>query len=314
MIQQNAMSQDNLALKRDLRTAKLKRSIFIILMIIVPILNFLIFYCYVNFSSILMAFKDADGLLTFENFKLVWNQLFNTPQKEMLLYLKNTMYYFITGTFVILPLTVIIAYFIYKKIWGFRFFRVMFFMPHIISSVILVTLYKNLLVDLGPVAQFFKQIIGMDPYAPISFFTDPKYATGAIIAYCIWTGFGTNLILFSGAMARIPEDVLEACQLDGVSWVREIVSIILPLIWPTFTTTVVMQFVSIFTSSGPLHLFTKGGADTNTISYFIFQQTESAYGNKNYASAVGIFFTLISIPIVFSVKKGMERWQDAIEY
>ena len=86
MIQQNAMSQENLALKRDLRTAKLKRSIFIILMIIVPILNFLIFYCYVNFSSILMAFKDADGSLTFENFKLVWNQLFNTPQKEMLLY------------------------------------------------------------------------------------------------------------------------------------------------------------------------------------------------------------------------------------
>ena len=308
------MSQNDMALRRDLRGAKIKRCIFIILMIIVPILNFLIFYCYVNFNSILMAFQNADGSLSFNNFKLVWDQLFNTPQKEMLVYLTNTMYYFLTSVLILLPLTVIIAYFLYKKIWGFRFFRVMFFMPSIISQVILVTLYKNLLIDMGPIAQLFKQIAGLDEYVPISFFTDPKYATSAIIIFCIWTGFGTNLILFTGAMARIPEDVLEASQLDGVSWGREIISIILPLIWPTFTTIVVMAFVGIFTSSGPIHLFTKGGADTTTISYYIFQQTENAAGNKNYAAAVGIFFTMISIPIVFTVKKGMERWQDAIEY
>ena len=146
------------------------------------------------------------------------------------------------------------------------------------------------------------------------FFNDPAYATPAIISYCIWTGFGTNLILMTGAMARIPEDVLEAAQLDGISWGRELISIILPMIWPTFTTLIVMTFVGIFTSSGPILLFTRGEWDTGTISYFIFQQVYFGGGNQEYAAAVGIFFTIIAVPIILLVKKLMERWQDAVEY
>jgi len=306
----SSLTNDN----KEIRRNKLMRAIFIIAMIIVPILNFLVFYLYVNFNSILMAFQKTDVFgnttYTLEWFELTLKGLFVTG--EMLLYLRNTMYYFCTSLFVIMPLTALIAYFIYKKIFMYKFFRVIFFLPSIFSAVVLVTVYKQILGIEGPIATFFAQKNNLASIP--DFFNDPAYATPAIISYCIWTGFGTNLILMTGAMARIPEDVLEAAQLDGISWGRELISIILPMIWPTFTTLIVMTFVGIFTSSGPILLFTRGEWDTGTISYFIFQQVYFGGGNQEYAAAVGIFFTIIAVPIILLVKKLMERWQDAVEY
>ena len=310
--------QNNAIINKDseaqIRKNKLKRAIFIIAMIIVPMANFLLFYVYVNASSILMAFQKTtlkgDRVLTLEWFKLIVDGLF--VRKDMLLYLENTMYYFLTSLLVVLPLTTLIAYFIYKKIFMYKFFRIMFFLPSIFSAVVLTTIYKQILGIDGPIAETYAKLFSL-PTVP-EFFNDSKYATGAILIYCIWTGFGTNLILMVGAMARIPEDVLEAGQLDGVSWIRELSAIIIPLVWPTFTTLIVLTFVGIFTASGPILLFTKGQYDTSTISYFIFSQVYFGNGSKEYAAAVGLFFTVFSVPIILGIKKIMERWQDAIEY
>ena len=188
----------------------------------------------------------------------------------------------------------------------------MFFMPSIMSAVVLTMLYTKILGIEGPIAQGYQHLFGLEKVP--EFLADSKYATFAILIYTIWTGFGTNLLLMTGAMGRIPEDVLEASYLDGITWYKELVSIIIPLIWPTVTTLIVLTFVGLFTASGPILLFTKGEYETSTISYFIFQQVYFGGGNVNYAAAVGMFFTLISVPIVLTVKKLMERWQDAIEY
>ncbi len=298
----------------EIRKNKLKRALFIIAMIIVPMANFFVFYLYVNIDSILMAFRQTsisgETVYSLKWFKMVIEALF--VRKDMLLYLGNTMKYFCVSLFVIMPLTLAIAYFLYKKIFLYKFFRVIFFTPQILSSVVLTTLYKNIIGIEGPIAPIIGNMLGLDVIP--EFLTNSQYATNAIIIYCIWTGFGANLILFQGAMARIPEDVIEAGQLDGVSCFRELISIILPLVWPTFTTLIVMTFTGIFTSSGPILLFTQGEYDTSTIAYYIFQNVYYGNGNKEYASAVGLFFTVVSLPIIIGVKTGMEKYQDAIEY
>ena len=299
---------------QDIKKNKIKRAIFIIAMIIVPMMNFFVFYLYVNLNSILMAFRQTtltgETTFTLNWFKMVIESLF--VQKDMLLYLGNTMKYFAVSLLIIHPLTLAVSYFIYKKIFMYKFFRVMFFIPQILSAVVLTTLYKNIIGIEGPIAPIIGRMLGLEGIP--EFLTNSSYATPAIIVYCVWTGFGTSLILFLGAMARIPEDVIEAGELDGVSCFRELVSIILPLVWPTFTTLTVMTFMGIFTSSGPILLFTKGEADTTTIAYYIFQNVYFGNGNKEYAAAVGLFFTVVSLPIILGVKTGMERWQDAIEY
>ncbi len=291
-----------------------RRKIFILGMIALPILNFLIFYVYVNFNSVLMAFqvlKNGEMVWSLNNFSLFFEQVFDT---ETVLFgaFGNTMKFFAVQLFLLLPATTLIAYFIYKKIFGYKFFRVMFFVPTILSTVLLTILYSNIIGIKGPIAKFY-QILVSAPTIP-EFLADKRYALNAIIVYVVWTGFGTNLILLSGAMNRIPNEVIEAARLDGVGAFRELIRIILPMVWPTMTTLLVFTFVGIFTTSGPILLFTKGDWDTYTISYWIFEQVYSSSGRYEYASAVGLVFTVVALPIVLGVKKLMERWQESVEY
>lgn len=305
-----------------IRRGKLKRAVFIICMIIVPLVNFFVFYVYVNFNAILQGFIDVDGSFTldwFKKFFLEWAYMEQYGKSPMWVYTGNTMMYFLSSIVIMMPLTTIIAYFIYKKIFMYKFFRVMFFMPSILSSVVLGMLYKWLWSTPvanhpGPLLQLFQNVFNV-PMTTQNLIESKTLGRWIILLYCVWTGFGTNLILMTGAMARIPEDVLEAGQLDGVSSAKEVTSIIIPLIWPTLTTLIVMAFTGLFTASGPLLVLDKNNAgDTMTLSYYIFVGTEKGGSNLNYLSAVGIFFTIVGMPIILGVKKLMERYQDAIEY
>lgn len=184
-----------------------KRGIFILAMIIVPLINFLLFYLYVNIDSILLAFRQEKGgelFFTWDNFKMMFQEFSGgiNSDKSILLALKNTMVFFSTSLLVILPLTVFVAYFIYKKIPGYKFFRVVFFLPSIISSVVLTMLFANIVGVNGPVASLMQKILGLERVPEL--LGQDEYALGTIVVYCIWTGFGTNLILLNGAMARIP--------------------------------------------------------------------------------------------------------------
>lgn len=291
-----------------------RRGIFLLGMTIVPLLHFLVFYVYVNFNSVLMGFQVLEGgdlVWSLENFSLFFSQITDT---ETIIFqaFGNTMVFFAVQLLVIMPLTTFIAYFIYKRILGYKFYRIIFFLPTILSTVVLTILYSNILGVKGPIAWLVQRIAGTP--VPPEFFADSRYALWAIVFYVIWTGFGTNLILLGGAMNRIPEETIEASRLDGAGLFRELWQIILPMVWPTMTTLIVFTFVGIFTTSGPILLFTKGKWNTYTISYWIFEQVYANSGRPEYASAVGLVFTVVALPIVLGVKRLMERWQSAIEY
>ena len=170
-----------------------RRGLFILGMIALPMLNFLIFYVYVNFNSIVMAFqvlKEGELTWSMNNFVLFFEQITDT---ETVLFgaLGNTMKFFSVQLFVLLPATTLIAYFIYKKIFGYRFFRIMFFVPTILSTVLLTILYSNIIGMNSPVAKLFQNLFSL-PAVP-EFLADKRYALNAIIVYVVWTGFGTNL-------------------------------------------------------------------------------------------------------------------------
>ena len=205
--------------KAEIRKNKVMRAIFIIAMIIIPVVNFFVFYLYVNFSSIMMAFEDVNGNLNFNRLIDVGSRVFS-GEGDLLVYLGNTMIYFLNSIIVMMPLITFIAYFIYKKIFMYKFFRVMFFLPAIVSSVIFVALYRRLWESGGAIYNFLTETCGV--VAPSDGFLQSRaWAKWMILIYTIWTGFGTNLILMTGAMNRIPEEVLEAANLDGVGVLRE---------------------------------------------------------------------------------------------
>ena len=114
-------------------------------------------------------------------------------------------------------------------------------------------------------------------------------------------------------MSRIPRDVLEAGLVDGVSPVRELFSLIVPMIWPTISTELITGLAGIFSATGPILLLTNGDFDTMTISFYIFDQV-NRYGAYNEASAIGLIYTLVGIPIVLGGRWLCARIQEDVEY
>ena len=87
---------------------------------------------------------------------------------------------------------------------------------------------------------------------------------------------------------------------------RELLSIVLPAIWPTLGTMLLLSSTGILGASGPILLFTQGEFGTNTLSYWIYDMTVASGGsgsNQEYAATVGMIMTVLTLPIVFGVKK-----------
>jgi len=295
-------------------TKKLNRSLFIFGMLLIPILNFIVFWLGVNFNSILLAFKgmkNGSEYWTFNNFELLYEEFFVYPDSNMPMFFKNTMIFFCIGAFIITPISLLLSFFLYKRIFGYKFYRVMFFLPSILSAVVVSSLYKYLLGVSGPIVAIYKIIYAVD-YAP-SFLSESEYALKCLIIYGLWTGIAGNFILYCGAMNRIPIEVIESGRLEGTNCWTELIKIVIPMIWPTLSTTLIFMVVGIFNSSGNILLLTHGVTSTYTLSYWIFDQVKT-FQSYYVPSALGLVFTLIGFPIVLITRHLLNKVYADVEY
>ena len=116
------------------------------------------------------------------------------------------------------------------------------------------------------------------------------------------------MLLFGGAFARIPVELIEAAKLDGITAHKEFTHIIMPLVWSTLSTLLILNMTGIFGASGPILLFTKGAYQTTTIGYWIFDKVAyvglSAY---NEVAAAGLVFSCVGVPVIMFFKWLLER-------
>ncbi|MBS1400326.1 MAG: sugar ABC transporter permease [Firmicutes bacterium] len=291
---------------------RMRRRVFIIGMLSIAVLNFLVFWLYVNFNSILMAFQSQTkgGLVwTLDNFTRFFKEV-KISDFQLGLAVKNSVLLYVSGTFFTLPLSLLFAYYLYKKVALSGFFRVVFFLPSIISAAVLVTLFKYVVMPSGPLNELLSIILGKD--VAIEWVVDEKYSMFTILFYCVWTGFGGNIVLLTGAIYRIPEDVMEYGKLDGIGMTRELFSVIIPLIWPTLSTLIICSTAGLFTATGPVLLFTEGQFKTMTLGYFIFDKVQA--GQYYYPSAIGLIFTFIGVPLTLLVKRVCDKTFEDVAY
>ncbi len=302
--------------KRSGGLLKKGQTVFLVAILAFPLLQWCVCWLYVNLSSFALAFQDPrTSDFSFVNFVQFWESL-TSPYGEIGLALRNTLIYFATSLCAILPLSFVITYFLYKKIAFYKGFRVIFYFPAIISSVAMVAVYTSFIAPEGPFGILMKALGAELP--PESLLGRDSTATWAIVVYNIWTGFGTNILLLSGAMTRIPTEVIESANLEGCGPWRELALIIFPLVWSTISTQIIFICTAIFNSSGPILLFTNGANRTTTLSFWIFAQVYGTgavggSGSYNLVSAVGLCFTLVGIPIILFVRWLTERF-SAVEY
>ena len=283
---------------------------FVISFLFLPIFLFLIFYVYVNLNSFTMAFRQsatlADGSLgerwTIDNFIQIRNILFPTTGGTGILAeaLGNTMLFNVVNVVLILPTSTLVCYFITKKILGYRVFRAIYYLPCIITGSALVALFKIALNDGGPLDVLFRESLGYD--YPL---TSAPGALITILIYHYLFSIGGNIIVIGGAMRAVDPQMLEAGQIDGCNWVQEFFYIILPSIWPTISTILILSAAGFLGASGPILPFTQGKNGTMTLAFYTFALVSGQGAKADYylASAIGLCMTAISFPFAMVVKK-----------
>ena len=211
--------------------------LFILFAVTVPVINWIVFYIYPNLSSIVMAFQDSQGKLSFVNFERLWTE-FHLPTSQIRIAIKNTLITF-SITFVCFIPRVFVSFLIYKKIPGYRIFRILFFLPSILFSVCLAMCFTRMVGTNGFIAKFVGEALHLERTPEL--LADSRFANYTIWAQMLWLGFPGDLIIWGGTFARIPTDVLEAGRMDGVNWFTEFTKITVPLVWPRLAATMRRQ-------------------------------------------------------------------------
>lgn len=204
---------------------------------------------------------------------------------------------FATGKLVIeIPLALVLAVILNRRFRGSVFFRTVFFLPNVTSVAVMSVVFFFLFRPFNGV--FNGMLIGLGILdRPVDFLGNPATALPAVIFVGIWATFGLYMMLFLAGLQAIPEEVMEAAELDGASGWRKLVHMTIPLLGGTFRVVVMLALVFTLRSFDLVKVLTDGGPFGRTdvmftyiFDYFFTTEFSSQFG---YGSALGVVAALI---------------------
>lgn len=284
------------------------KTIFLTCMLIYPLAQFLIFYVYLNFNNIIMAFQGMrpDGSTywnAFENFKFVFHGVDSTLIN---ISFWNNLKMFALTLVIGMPLNLLFGYYLYKKKFGSSIIRVVYMLPNMVSGVVITLLFMKFM-EIG-FPQMMQELFGIQ--IP-NLIRNNNSAFGVQVFYTLWLGFSTSIIIYSNAMFSIDEGVIEAGKIDGTTTLQELFRIVVPLIFPTISTYLITGVASIFTVAGSLYLF-YGLNDVPQKTYMMgFYLFKIAMAGDLTAypvgAAVSILITIVTVPLTLGVRWLLNR-------
>ena len=282
-----------------------------------PILQFAIFYICVNFNSILLSFEKIDMAASpaktyfslgyfVDNLKTFFSRV-NIVGDEFGKMLSTSLAACGISIVVSIPLQLLFSYYIGRKFIGSGFFRVLLFMPSIISTIVITPLFKYFVSDALPV--MLSDWFGIKMSGDLLYNANTIFPT--IMFFNIWLGFGTSVLMYSNVVGEISPETIDAAKIDGASPLREFLHVVMPAVYPTMTVFVVTTVAGVFTNQIGLLDFYGTNSSVTTIGYVLYVMTETSSANlADYPSlsAFAVLLTIVTIPLTLLVKYLMEKF------
>lgn len=274
------------------------------LMISPYLIHFLIFIAFpVTFSLLLMFHRwniispmEFIGLNNF--YRLIhdiyfWRSIFNT----------------LVFLVIHVPLQIIVALFfaelLNQKIFLRGFFRATFFLPVVVSGVVVTMLWEQLYgYDTGLLNRFLVSI-GLQK---IGWLVSPQIAMPAIALMATWKNVGLYIILFLVGLQSVPSHYYEAADLEGASHWQKFWHITFPSINPTIFMVVILSTIGGFSLFIEPYIMTGGGPLNSTLSAVLYIYKQGFfYYHMGYAATLGFFFAVIILSVVAMQKRFIEK-------
>ena len=302
-----------------------KRGLFLAGLLTLSVSHFLIFWVYMNFETVRLTFFEYNRyneleFIGFERYVDLFKDFFIEEGRQANLTAFFNTFRAIIINIIIFPIALYTAYAFYKKVYGEKFFRVIFYLPSVISLVALTMAYRSMFDSNmgGPIADLLSRF-GVDTNQWLDM-TKPNnpYIWPIIYTFSILTGLSTNVVLMGGAMLRIPQEIPEALQIDGCSYFREMFSVTIPLILPTITTWAIAIFTSVFGFMLQPMLIAKTqgpDGDVMTIPWMMFNWVKGAQDRDLLnAATLGIMFSVFMLPFTLGVRFVLEKLTPDVDF
>lgn len=302
-------------------TAKQKDNIFVCCMLVFPLIQFAIFWVTVNITSISLAFEsELTGKFSLENFERFFRTFRNDWQndKGVKLCIENTCISAVISMFIAQPLVFFTSYVLFKKYFGHMFFRIVFYIPGIVGTVISATMLTYIMDATGPIVLAGKALgIQWNPQILQSgLLGNNLSARKTYFLTSVGISGGTILIL-TGAMQKIPQDLFDVGKLEGVGMFREFGNLVFPCCWSTMGIMWIMTFAGVWGDFSRVMLLTGGAYRTNNFGYYLFASSLAATNGTesyNYPAAIGIVLTCVVVPLTLILRWVANKAVDKVEF
>lgn len=256
------------------------------------IIFFLIFVVRAVISAVSMSFYDWQILRAARPYVGFGNYVELMNDYVWWIAVKNTIIFTlmtVAGTTVV-ALTAAVA--ITQKIRGQNFFRVVLYMPTLLSVGVIGLIWVWLLGTQFGIINYFLSFFGIHP---INWLGDENIVIPALSLTTIWWGFGFPMLIFIAGIQGIPDQLYEAARIDGANNRQLFWYITLPLLRPTILFVTVTGVISHFQVFGQPFIITNGGGPgraSYTVIIYLFQMAWRAF-RMGYGSAVAVSLAVI---------------------
>lgn len=264
---------------------------------LLPAFILLLVFFFIPFvQTIFLSFQDYSNNIYSPMFVGLQNyiDLFKSPIFYKVLL--NTFIYLFVAVPILAIFPLLLAILINQKIRGVTLYKILIYLPVIVSIVVAAIAFKWLYAEQG-ILNYVVTLFGKNP---IGWLTDTKWAIYSVIFVTIWKGVGYYMIIYLAALMSVPKELYEACDIDGANFWTKHLTVTIPHIMPTIALVTTISAISAMKVFAEIYVMTKGGPlnSSKTIVYYIY---ERAFENLDlgYASAMAV--VLLLIVMVFSL-------------
>jgi N-acetylglucosamine transport system permease protein len=220
--------------------------------------------------------------------------------------------YLVASFVVIIPVALLIASLLARKVPGAGYYRAIFLFPNMISVVAIAVLWSFVYHPTFGIMNALLKGIGMGHVIPSGgWLGDPKTTLPCIIVTNIWYSLGFYIVLFLAGMQSIPKSFYEAASIDGATGWQQFKFVTIPLLWEVLKLAVVYLIIQTINVFGMVWVMREDGAYCETVLTYLYR-TAIVNSEVGRGTAVGVVVFAIILTISLISMRLMKR--EAVEY
>lgn len=291
-----------------------RRSLFIFCCLAPAVILFAIFMVYPTINVFRLSLYKWSGLnpvkqyVGLDNFKILAEDM------NFLRSFQNTLLLIVIVTIVTMGLAILFAAILTRRqIRGQNFFRIVFYIPNILSVVVIAAIFSAVYDPVNGLLNSLKAIFVPDT-EPTLWLGDQKIVIWSIIIAAIWQGIGYYMVMYMASMSAVPQSLYESAGLEGAGHIKQFFDITIPLIWTNIRTTLTFFIISTINLSFLLVAAMTGGGPDGATEVFLSYMYKQAYTNSSYGYGMAIGVVVFIFSFAFSALVNLVTKREPLEY